>query len=112
MLLINILCAVIAAAATIICALIAANHSKSEKQRQESAIKEEARSRQRAKEGRLQLAMIAANSELTVGVAIALKKGQCNGEVEAGLRAVQEANRKYKDFLETVAMEHINGEVE
>ena len=56
--------------------------------------------------------MIAANSELTVGVAMALKKGQCNGEVEAGLKAVQEANRKYKDFLETVAMEHINGEVE
>ena len=112
MLLINILCAVIAAAATIICAIIAANHSKSEKHRQECAIKEEARSRQRAKEGRLQLAMIAANSELTVGVAMALKKGQCNGEVEAGLKAVQEANRKYKDFLETVAMEHINGEVE
>lgn len=109
---ISIICAIIAAVATIICALIASSHNKAEKYRQACEQREEARARQRIKESRLQLAMIAANSELTVGVAMALKRGQCNGEVESGLTAVQDARKKYNEFLEDVAMEHINGEVD
>ena len=108
---INIICAAIAALATIICAWIAANTSRAEKARKIKDESTDRQSQERIKESRLQLAMIAANSELTVGVAMALKNGQCNGEVEAGLHAVEKANREYTRFLEEVAIEHINKEV-
>lgn len=51
--------------------------------------------------------MIASNTELTVGVAMALKNGHCNGEVEAGLQAVKSAQLKYRQFLENLALEEI-----
>lgn len=70
----------------------------------------EARAAQRAKEGRLQLAMIHANGKLTVGVAMALKRGHCNGEVEDGLEAVKKADAEYAAFLEGVAVEHLTTE--
>ena len=84
----EIICAVVAAIATIICAWIASSNAKLEKARKRDEEKSEQRSQQRSKEARLQLAMIAANSKLTVGVAMALKHGHTNGEVEEGLEVV------------------------
>ena len=103
----EIICAVVAAIATIICAWIAASTNRLEKARKKDEEKSEQRSLQRSKEARLQLAMIAANSKLTVGVAMALKHGHTNGEVEEGLAAVQTANDEYARFLEEVALDHI-----
>jgi len=96
----EIICTFITAAATIICAYMAAQGKK-------RADKEDAIAEQRVKEGRLQLAMIDANSKLTVGVAMALKHGHANGEVEDGLKAVEEAQREYVEFLEGIAIDHI-----
>lgn len=96
----EIICAAIAAAATIICAVIAAGQKKQGK-------KAEALAAQRSKEGRLQLKMLDANSKLTVGVAMALKSGHANGEVEAGLQAVTAAQKEYTEFLEGVALDQI-----
>lgn len=103
----EIICAGVAALATIICAWIAANTAKTEKVRKKDEEKAELRSQQRNKEARLQLAMIAANSKLTVGVAMALKHGHTNGEVEEGLLAVETANSEYTRFLEELALGHI-----
>ena len=103
----EIICAGVAALATIICAWIAANTAKAEKVRKTDEAKAEQRSNQRNKEARLQLAMIAANSKLTVGVAMALKHGHTNGEVEEGLAAVETANSEYTKFLEELALDHI-----
>ncbi|MEZ3453542.1 MAG: hypothetical protein K1W17_04145 [Oscillospiraceae bacterium] len=97
---IEIICAAIAAAATIICAYIAAQGKKRDE-------KEEIRAEQRAKEGRLQLKMLDANSKLTIGVAMALKHGHANGEVEAGLEAVNDAQTEYVNFLEGIAIDQI-----
>lgn len=97
---VEIICAVIAAASTIICAFIAAEQKKRD-------AKEEIRAEQRAKEGRLQLKMLDANAKLTIGVAMALKHGHANGEVEEGLKAVEEANDEYVHFLEGVALDRI-----
>ena len=105
---ISIICACIAAAATVICACIAAESAKAEKSRAAKDALSERQARERARESQLQLAMIAANSELTVGVAMALKNGRCNGEVEAGLAAVEQANKEYVKFLEQVALGHMN----
>lgn len=97
---IDIVCAAIAAIATVLCAVVAANGKKRDE-------KEDARAAQRAKEARLQLAMMSANSELTVGVAWALKRGHCNGEVEKGLKAVEDAQREYTEYLEGIALDHL-----
>ena len=51
--------------------------------------------------------MINANCQLTVGVAMALKRGKCNGEVEQGLAAIENATKEYEQFLEGIAIEHI-----
>ena len=106
----DIFCSIIAAIAAVLCAVIAARSNQAEKSRQANDARVEARAKQRAKEGRLQLQMINANSELTVGLAMAMKNGRCNGEVEDGLKAVQEANDAYKQFLENLALNQINGQ--
>ena len=54
---------------------IASQASKREKREKEEQERINRRAEQRAKEGRLQLAMIDANCKLTVGVAMALKRG-------------------------------------
>ena len=82
----EVICTIITGAVGIICAAMA---------------------EQRAKEGRLQLAMINANCQLTVGVAMALKRGHCNGEVEAGLAAIEKTTKEYEQFLEGIAIDHI-----
>ena len=97
---VEIICAFIAAAATVICAIIAAGQKKRD-------AKEEARAEQRAKEGRLQLKMLDANAKLTIGVAMALKHGHANGEVEEGLKAVEDANNEYVHFLEGIAIDKL-----
>lgn len=96
----EIICTAITAAATIICGYMAISGKR-------RAEREDERAEQRAKEGMLQLQMIDANSKLTIGVAMALKHGHCNGEVEAGLQAVQEASDNYVQFLEGIAIDQI-----
>lgn len=105
---VEVTCAVVAALATVLCAYIAAKDKENEKKRKKYDEKAEARSQERAREARLQLAMIAANSELTVGVAVALQRGHTNGEVESGLEAVRAANQEYVKFLEEIAIDHMN----
>lgn len=101
---------IISAISAIICAYIAADNKKRGKAQDEKDKVAEARAKQRAKEGRLQLQMINANSQLTIGLAMAMKHGHCNGEVEEGLKAVKDANDEYVKFLEDVAIDQIRGE--
>ena len=88
----EIICAVITALGAVIVAAV----GRDVKKRNE---KEEERDEKRRKESHLQLAMIAANTSLTIGVAMALKNGHCNGEVEEGLQEVRDAKREYQKFL-------------
>lgn len=104
---VEILCAIIAAVAAIICAAMAAQSSKREKREQAEQERIDRRAEQRAKEGRLQLAMLDANCRLTVGVAMALKRGHCNGEVEQGLAAINRTQHEYEQFLEGIALDQI-----
>lgn len=101
---VNIICTLITATATIICAVVAAQGNKLLKTRRQ----EENLAKKRAEEARLQMQMIAANSDLTVGIALALQNGRANGEVEKGLAAVKSANGKYTKFLEEIALDAIN----
>ena len=103
----TIICGVVAVVGTIICSVIGAKSARRDKEIKAQNDKCEVRAEQRAKEGRLQLAMISANTKLVVGVAMALKHGHANGEVEEGLKAVEEANHEYTKFLEGIAIDHL-----
>ncbi len=96
----EVLCTAITAAATVLCAYIAHKTGQREK-------REDERAEQRAKEGRLQLKMSEANNKLTIGVAMALKTGHANGEIEAGLKAVEDAQNDYRLFLEGLALDEL-----
>ena len=103
----GVVCAVITALSTIICAVIAKQGSNRDKREKEEQERNEKREKQRLKEAMLQLAMISANTKLTLGVAMALKHGHCNGEVEEGMKAVAEASKEYEQYLEEIAMNHL-----
>jgi len=102
----EVICAALTGFCAIVCAAIASQASKREKREKEEQERVNRRAEQRAKEGR-QLAMIDANCKLTVGVAMALKRGHCNGEVEQGLAAIQKTQRDYEQFLEGIGIDHI-----
>lgn len=83
----DIVCACISAVSVIIVAVIGTNVKHSE-----SLAKE------RAEESLLLLKLMNANCDLTVGTAMALKSGHCNGEMEKGLETVKAAQSEYEAF--------------
>lgn len=91
----------------IICAVIARYiqlHTKNDQKQQERI---ERRAQQREQEGNLQLAMLNADMKLTIGIAVAIKTGHCNGEMEKGLESMQEASERYDAFLHELAMHQL-----
>ena len=69
---------------------------------QKSKAAEDAREQHqkaRKAESMLQLQMIMANNKLSYAVAMAIKRGRPNGEVEEALEAYEEAKRAYYNFL-------------
>lgn len=94
----ELVCTIITTIGAIVVAMVGksvANHNK----------KMDAQAEERVKESRLQLEMMSANTSLTLGVAMALKHGHCNGEVEQGIKEVKEAQDNYKKFLEEVMID-------
>lgn len=96
----EIVCAVITTIGAIAVALIGKSVSAHNKRMDEQA-------EERVKESRLQLKMMAANTSLTLGVAMALKHGHCNGEVEQGIAEVKEAQEEYVNFLENIMIDKL-----
>lgn len=107
---VEIICCLITAGATSLCGYLAylsnVEHKVAEKSRKES----EERAEERRKESLLSLQLMNANCSLTVGTAMAIKRGSCNGEMEQGLKDVQEAMREYRDFHERLAFKQLNKE--
>jgi len=61
----------------------------------------------RKKESLLALEMQMATAKLAYAVAVALKRGTANGEVEDGIAAFETAKKKYLAFLNEQAAEHL-----
>lgn len=97
----EIICAVVAAAATIICAFIASSSKK-------ASDKAEARGELRRKESLLSLRMIDACMQLAIVSANALTNGHNNGNVERARAAAQEAAEEYKKFMEEVTSHEVS----
>jgi len=61
----------------------------------------------RKREALLELEMIMATAKLSYAVAVAVKRGEPNGEIEDGIAAFEAAKRKYVAFLNEQATEHL-----
>lgn len=104
----EIICAAITAASAIVCALVASQNKRREKAEAERIEREERRAAMRMRESHLQLRLLEAETSLTIGVALGLKRGKCNGELEEGLKKVQAAREEYETFLQEIATEHLS----
>lgn len=81
---------------SIIVAVILYKFNKDMKKRE--AVVEE-RAKLRKKESLLALKMQMANGKLAYAVAMAVKRGKANGEVEEGTEAYEEVKREYYNFI-------------
>lgn len=61
----------------------------------------------RKQEALLSLELSMANNKLSYAVAMAVKRGKPNGEVEDAVATYEAAKKKYYDFLNGQAMEHL-----
>ena len=68
----------------------------------------EKRAEARKREGLLSLELQMATAKLAYAVAMAVKRGTPNGEVEDGIEAYDEARSKYLAFLNEQAEEHLH----
>jgi len=80
--------------------------TRAQKRRDEEAEK---RAAARQKESLLALELNMSTAKLAYATAVALRRGHANGEVEEGIRAYNEAKKKYVDFLNAQANEHLAG---
>ena len=69
-----------------------------EEERKRLIEEQKEKDKQRATETLLLMELTNANTDLTIGVAMALKNGHANGEIEDGLAAVQAAKQSYQRF--------------
>jgi hypothetical protein len=80
--------------------------NRAQKRRDEET---ESRAAARQKESLLALELNMSTAKLSYATAVALRRGHANGEVEEGMRAYNEAKKKYVDFLNEQANEHLAG---
>ena len=67
-----------------------------------------ARAEARKAESLLSLDMQMATAKMAYATAMAIKRGHANGEVEDGVAAYECAKKRYVDFLNQQAAEHLN----
>lgn len=90
---------------SLIVSLVMAYFNSRQKKR-EKAIDDRAEARK--KENLLALDLQMATAKLAYAVAMAIKRGTPNGEVEEGIEAYEEAKKKYLHFLDEQAIERLN----
>ena len=67
------------------------------------------RAEARKQESLLSMKMLMASAKLSYAVAMAIKRGRPNGEVEEGVDAYEDARRDYLNFLNAQATDHLVG---
>ena len=95
--------AIIGGVFTIIQAKVAANMEAEKEANEQERRRIDERAEQRKKESLLTMRLINADTQLTLGVAMAMKHGHANGEIEEGLEAVKTAQKEYQEFNEELA---------
>ena len=100
---------IITALSAVLVAVVSGIFTRYAKKQDESYKRINERAALRSKETKLLMDMIRANNQLSVGIAWALKRGHCNGEVEDGLKKVKEAEDNYLEFVSQIARDDITG---
>lgn len=90
---------------SVFCGIVLALFNRKQN-RKDAAV--ESRAAARKKESLLSLEMNMASAKLSYAIAMAIKRGKPNGEVEEGIDAYEKAKKKYFDFLENIALENLN----
>lgn len=78
------------------------------RQRRRDALAEKSAER-RKRESLLSLEMMSANNQLSYALAMAVKRGRANGEVEAALEAYSGAKAAYDHWKAEMAAEQLTG---
>ena len=77
--------------------------------KQNKAMKaSEERHKAQKKEALLSMELQMATAKMSYAVAMAVKRGHANGEVEEAIEAYEEARKKNNDFLNEQATDHLN----
>lgn len=97
---IEIVCASISAIAAVVVAFVGVRGEKRSK-------RAERRAAEREQIYQLQMEMQTANTELTKAIAIAIKRGYPNGEIEAAFATVGKTEEKYNKYLQGLAAKKI-----
>lgn len=97
----EVICALIAAAATVLAAL-------TERRNRISARKAEARMARRERESRLSMDLMVANCALSVIIAKKLTGMHTNGDVEEAMEAAKAAREAYIDFIRDEASHNVS----
>ena len=97
---VEIICAALAAAATIFVAVIERRNYK-----QNKSIEE--RAEQRAQESRLSMDLMYANCALSLTTAKKLANMHTNGDVEEAMEAAQKAQHAYNNFLRDMVSHNV-----
>ena len=78
-----------------------------QRKQKDSDIKAEERAKAIKEETILQLEMSMANNKLSYAVAMAMKRGKANGEVEEAIEAYEKAKANFYKFMNEQAIEHL-----
>jgi hypothetical protein len=89
---------------SLICGIFMAHFNRKQKHKDAHV---ERRAEARKKESLLALEMHMATAKLSYAVAMAVKRGSPNGEIEDGIEAYEAAKHKYLAFLNEQAAEHL-----
>lgn len=90
---------------SIFCGIVLAVFNRKQS-RKDAAVEQRASARK--EESLLSLEMNMASAKLSYAVAMAIKRGSPNGEVEEGIDAYEAAKKKYFKFLDKLALENLN----
>ena len=99
----TIVVAIIGGIFTVRQAKVSADMSSEREANKQERERIDKRAEQRVRESLLTMRLINADTQLTLGVAMALKHGHANGEIEEGLAAVKTAQEEYQKFNEELA---------
>ena len=88
-------------------AVIAGLFRRESKKRKEANEKAETHAKNRAKESRLAMKLMSANTKLASATGIALKENRVNGEMDKALEAAEKAQTEYHEFINSVASDKL-----
>lgn len=103
----SMISALVSIIVAVIVGIFGVRQTRIQKRMESDRVENEKISEQRKRESLLSMKLTHANTQLTIGVAMALKTGHANGEIEKGLKMVETASTEYDNFIREIANDHL-----